>query len=134
MGDFEKSGTVHAPAQQLFDYLSDVRNLPRYFARMISAEPAPGDAVHVEAIVPGGQHQEGEAWFKVDDAARRLRWGSEGENDYHGELQVEGDDTTSTVTISLHTGFESGDTDSDLEESLGNIRRLVEAGPAPSSP
>jgi len=59
--------------------------------------------------------------------------GAEGDSDYSGELRVEGDDTSSTVTISLHTTFEGGDTDEDLEESLGNIRALVKSGPAPSA-
>jgi len=54
MNDYEKSGSVHAPAQQLFDFLSEVRNLPRYFERMTKAEPAEGDAVQVEAVVPAG--------------------------------------------------------------------------------
>jgi uncharacterized membrane protein len=133
MGEFEKSGSVHAPASQLFDFLSDVRNLPRYFARMTSAEPAAGEAVRVEAVVPGGQHQEGEAWFRVEKATRRITWGSEGPKEYSGELRVDGDDTASTVTIRLHTDADGGDSDSDLSESISNIRRLVEAGDAPST-
>ena len=133
MADFEKSGSVQAPATQLFEFLSDVRNLPRYFSRMTSAEPAEGDAVHVEAVIPGGRHEEGEAWFRVDEDARRIRWGSEGPKDYHGELRVDGDDTVSTVTISLHTDASGGDSDADLSESLDNIRQLVETGAAPHS-
>ncbi len=133
MNDYEQSGSVHAPAQQLFDFLSEVRNLPRYFERMTKAEPAEGDAVQVEAVVPGGQHQAGEAWFKVDREARSIAWGSEGDNDYSGELQVEGDDTSSSVTIRLHIGVEAANTDETLEVSIANIRRLVEEGDAPSS-
>ena len=131
MGDFEKSGLVHAPAQQLFDFLSDVRNLPRYLARMTSAEPA-GEGVHVEAVGPGGRHEAGDAWFRVDDATRRIAWGSEGVTDYRGELEVSGDDAASTVSLRLHTGFEGGDTDADLEGALANIQRLVESGDVPS--
>ncbi len=131
MGHFEKSGSVSAPAQQLFDFLSDVRNLPRYFARMTSAEPVDGDAVQVQAILPGGGRQQGKAWFKVDDQARRITWGSERTADYSGELHVTGDQSASTVTLVVNTGFEGSDTDEDLEESLANIRRLVESGEAP---
>lgn len=133
MGHFKKSGNVSAPAQQLFDFLSDVRNLPRYFARMTSAEPAEGDAVHVEAVIPGGEHEAGEAWFKVDDDAQRITWGSERTKEYHGELRVTGDDSTSEVTLVLDTGSAVGDIEDSLTESLDNIRRLVEEGQAPSS-
>jgi hypothetical protein len=65
MGDYEQSRDVNAPAQALFDYLADVRNMPSYFSSMTSAEPAEGEAVHVTAVVDG-KEREGEAWFKID--------------------------------------------------------------------
>jgi hypothetical protein len=49
--------------------------------------PGGGEEVHVVAEVEGTR-REGEAWMAVDDAQRTLRWGSEGPNSYHGELQV----------------------------------------------
>ncbi len=133
MADYEKSGSVNAPAQKLFDFLAEVRNLPRYFEHLTKAEPGDGAEVHVEAVVPGGGHQEGEAWFKVDHDARHITWGSEGDNDYTGWLTVTGDDTTSNVTIGLHMNRTSDNTDSDLDTSIDNIRELVEAGDAPQS-
>ena len=58
MGDYSGSADVGAPAGQLFDYLSKITNLPRYFTAMTSAEPAGQDEVHVVADVdrchPGG--------------------------------------------------------------------------------
>lgn len=132
MGDYEKSQDVAAPAQQLFDYLSDVRNLPKYMNSMTSAEPADGEAVHTTAEVDG-QTVEGEAWFRVDQDARRLEWGSEGNSGYRGALDVTGD-TISTVTVSLHTEeVESERITQGLLETLSEIKRLVEAGPAPSA-
>ena len=58
MGDYKHSQEVDAPAGRLFDYLCDVRNLPRYFSAMTSAEPAGGDAVRVVADL-GGTHPGG---------------------------------------------------------------------------
>lgn len=49
MGDYEQSRDVNAPAQVRFDYLADVRNMPRYFSAMTSAEPPECGAVHVTA-------------------------------------------------------------------------------------
>ena len=75
MGDYARSTTVHTDADALFGYLSDVNNLPSYFAAMRSAEPAVGDAVHTVAVVDGTP-REGEAWFTTDAEARTIRWGS----------------------------------------------------------
>ncbi len=133
MGDYQRSQDVDAPADQLFGYLSEVGNLPRYFTAMTSAEPAQGDAVHVTADL-NGTTEEGEAWFRVDRERRHLDWGSEGPNDYHGYLDVTGDGRSSTVTVFLHTEqHDSADIDRGVAETLATIKRLVEAGPAPSS-
>ncbi len=130
MSDYERSTTVEAEADALFDYLSDVGNLPRYFSRMTGAEPAGGEAVHVTAeIDEGGEHKEvgGEAWFRVDDVARTIRWGSEGPNEYRGELEVSGEGETSEVTVRLHTmRDEEGEIEPELERTLANVKRLVE--------
>lgn len=45
----KRSQEVSAPADQLFSFLSEVGNLPRYFTAMTSAEPAEGDAVRMTA-------------------------------------------------------------------------------------
>lgn len=131
MGDYKHSQEVDAPAGRLFDYLCDVRNLPRYFSAMTSAEPTGGDAVRVVADL-GGTTREGEAWFRADRERRRLEWGSEGPNDYHGYLDVTGDGTTSAVTVFLHTErHDSGEIDQGIMDTLAAVGRLVEAGPAP---
>lgn len=131
MGDYEHSTDVTAPAAQLFAYLADVRNLPRYFTAMTSAEPAEGEAVTTAAEVQGVT-REGEAWFRVDQSAQHLEWGSEGPNDYRGQLDVSGDSTSSTVSLSLHTvRVDSDEIDSGIRETLANVKRLVEEGSAP---
>lgn len=140
MGTYERTTTVTAPADELFAYLSDVGNLPEYFAAMRQAEPAgraegdvpPGsDAVHTVAEVDGVR-REGEAWFKSDADARSISWGSEGPSDYHGELTVgdAGDDPaggSSTVTVRLHTEHvEGGHIEQGLEATLATIKEKVE--------
>lgn len=102
MGDYSGSADVGAPAGQLFDYLSEISNLPRYFTTMTSAEPAGQDEVHVVADVDGVT-REGEAWFRVDRERRHLEWGSEGPDNYHGYLDVAGDGARASVAVFLHT-------------------------------
>lgn len=134
MGDYQQAQDIDASAQELFDYLADIRNLPRYFESMTSAEPADGEAVHVVADVHGIR-REGQAWFRVDHDRRQLEWGSEGDSGYRGSLDVTGEGATSTVTVSLHTErVESGELDEGLAGTLANIKTLVEAGPAPEAP
>jgi hypothetical protein len=141
MADYERSTTVDAPRDELFEFLSTVDNLPRYMDRMTSARSLPGDAVEVEATVEpgdvgsdsgpgdgsdtGARTVAGDAWFTIDADTKTLHWGSEGPHDYHGELQVTGDEATSTVTVRLHTLHEADGIDQGIEQTLANIQRLA---------
>lgn len=127
MAQHERSTSIDAPASALFDYLSEVGNLPKYFTRMISAAPADGEAVHTSARMPDGTVVEGEAWFRVQDGAQRIEWGSAGPSDYEGWLEVSGDDQASTVQVAISgTRADADEVDRGLEETLVNIKRLVE--------
>jgi uncharacterized membrane protein len=126
MPDYQRSAKVQASADALFDYLSDINNLPKYFNRMTSARSAGPDEVYSTANV-NGKEVEGKAKFNVDKAAKKLQWSSEGPNDYHGELEVTGEGNASQVAVKLHTKstlkqqIEDG-----LQKTLDNIVRLVE--------
>ncbi len=81
------------------------------------------------ATWPDGSHVEGEAWFRVDRDAIGLSWGSGGPNDYHGHLDVTGDDTRSTVTVTLSTArTETEQIQQGLEETLANLGWLFPTG------
>lgn len=125
MPKYQESTTVQAQPAQLFAYLSDVRNLPRYFSRMTSAEPAEGQAVHVTADVDG-REVEGEAWFRSDEARQRIEWGSEGPSRYSGFLDVSPDGDVSAVTVTVDTTHDDEGIRNGLRETLDSIRRQVE--------
>lgn len=131
MADFTGTTTVEASETALFDFLSDVGNLPRYFARMTSASPGQGEEVHTTATLPDGTQVEGDAWFRVDDAAKHLEWGAEGESSYHGYLDVAGqDEHSSIVEVHVHTTrVEAGDpqVQQGVDQTLASIKHLVEA-------
>jgi hypothetical protein len=98
---------------------------------MLSAESAGGEVVKTQAVLPDGREVEGEAWFRVDGEARRVEWGSEGPNDYHGGLAVtDGPPATVEVHISTENVVSEG-IDGDLDRTLANVKRLVESGGAP---
>lgn len=128
MGDFSGSTQVVAGEQVLFDYLSDVGNLPKYFARMKSATMSGPEEVDTEAEVDG-RTVRGQAWFRVDRDRKHIEWGSEGDSRYSGKLDVTGDTRQSTVTFSMHTErADDGDArvTQGIEDTLGQIKHLVE--------
>lgn len=103
MGSYRYTQSAALSAERVFDYLADVRNLPRYLPSMTAAEPEGGDQVHVEAKVDG-RTEAGEAWMRVDRQHWRIEWGSEGPNDYHGELEISGHGPDGcTIELDLHT-------------------------------
>jgi len=129
MGDFQATTKVDAAEGALFDYLSQVGNLPDYFSRMTSAKAGDGEEVHTAARLPDGQQVEGDAWFRVDPGAGRIEWGSEGPNDYHGSLEVTADGSGAEVVVSMHTTRVSegnSEVQKGLEDTLATIKRLVE--------
>lgn len=130
MTTFTATTTVEAPAEALFEYLSEVSNLPEYFPSMTSARSVDGGkAVHTTAELDDGTKHEGTAWFETEEDANSIRWGSEGDNDYHGELEVTSTgDSTSTVEITLHTDRKGADDDleSSLQDVLDTIKQIVE--------
>jgi uncharacterized protein YndB with AHSA1/START domain len=136
MADYERTSTIDAPAEDLFEYLSKVENLPKYMDRMTSAHNLPGDEVEVEAKVEPGdvggggnsggeQTVGGEAWFKIDADHMKLTWGAEGPHDYSGELEVTPDGASSQVTVRLHTTHEAEGIEDGIEQTLANIQRIA---------
>jgi uncharacterized membrane protein len=128
MGDYERTVQVDVPAKRLFDYLADVGNLPRYFARMTSAERTGPEEVAVVANVQG-EAVAGKAWLRADPERMHLDWGAESASDYHGRLDVieAAEGAGCSVTMLLHTGqVDSAAVESGLRETLDTIKRLVE--------
>jgi uncharacterized membrane protein len=132
MADFTGTTTVSVPPTALFDYLSDVSNLPKYFSRMTSARPGDGEEVKTTAKMPDGTEVQADAWFRVDQDAHRLEWGSEGESEYSGYLDVRSSGDGSEVEVHLHTTrVADGDsqTQDGVQETLGNIKQQAESLP-----
>ena len=125
MADYSGTTPVSVAPAALFDYLSDVGNLPRYFARMTSARQGEGEEVLTTAKMPDGTEVEGSAWFRVDREALRLEWGSEGPSEYSGWLQVSASGEGSEVSVSLNTSrTHEGDPEvqQGIDETLASIR------------
>jgi uncharacterized protein YndB with AHSA1/START domain len=122
--EHEHTEYVAASPDRVFSALADVDNLPRYVPQLTGAERGEGDRLTVRARYDG-HTQEGEAWFRADQAERRIEWGSPG-SDYRGWIQVSPEREGSRLTLFLSTS--RGDArDSEVMGTLDAIRRLVEA-------
>lgn len=129
MTTYTHTAEADVPAGQLFRFLAEPQNLPRYFPQMTAAEPEGGETVHVEADVHG-HHVEGEAWLRADETARTLAWGAEGPDDYHGELKIdEVEPGRSRITVTLHSVREagSGEVQEGLEHTMATLAQAAAA-------
>jgi carbon monoxide dehydrogenase subunit G len=128
--DYEGTRLVKVDAESLFSFLAKVENLPRYFPRITSAHPTGDETVDVTAVIdPAGDDEqtvEGEAWFRVDEDRMQVEWGSEGPNDYRGDLEVTDEADGARVSLGLHTESDHPGVQENLEETLDKVVQLVE--------
>ncbi len=100
MAEYSDRIDVAAPADAVFTFVSDIENLPKYLPTVHHAHPQTGERVEVDGEANGHPYHS-DGWFKVDEAARTMTWGSDGENDYSGRMSVTGDGSKSEVECSL---------------------------------
>ena len=97
--EFEETTTVEAAPEQVYAFVSDVTNLPKYLPTTESAEPQQGERVQVQGEVKGHEY-DSDGYFRQDDKNRRLEWGAD-EHYYSGWLEVRENGDTSQVTVHL---------------------------------
>ncbi|GGG20421.1 hypothetical protein GCM10010964_05800 [Caldovatus sediminis] len=71
----ERTGQVEIArnAEEVFAFVSDVRNLPAFLSGMRSAVPLDGGRVAVEGA-QGGRRYRAEGWMRVDREALTMEW------------------------------------------------------------
>lgn len=150
MTEYQQTQTIGASADNVFAWLSDVNNLPRYLPPVVdasiegpSAEGSPGQRVRATLEYPGGGSTfDAEGYFAVDEGQRRMEWGAEVQRDYSGWLEVTEDgDGQSQVTVHLDFGERSVEPEmrehapedrdplaEGIAATLESIRRQIEEG------
>ncbi|MCE0539180.1 SRPBCC family protein [Kineosporia rhizophila] len=139
MPEYQRSLTIAAAPDELFDYLSRVENLPKYFSGLSEAHGATGGEIHVTAVEPPEATQSGKpekvesnASFEVDAEQRAIRWGTPALNDhdYGGRLQVTPEGDGARLAVTLHTEHDAPDViNAGIDETLRNVERLVTQKP-----
>ena len=141
MGEYTGRIEVARPADQVFGFLSDIRNLPLYLPTVTHAGPQGPDKVAVEGEAEGYSYR-AEGWLRSDPAGRRMEWGADSATEYQGRLEVEDLGDRSAVALRLVVEPEPevaarmqrahGSVDHGLrlalERTLGAIRAACEEG------
>ena len=137
MPEFSQSLTIAAPPDEVLDFISDVRNLPKYLPTTKSAQSQGEERVRVQ----GEAHHhpyDADGYLRCDREAMRLEWGAD-EGYYSGSMEVdEGEDEeTSEVTVQIvlrgkppgapeGEGPSEDDINEGLMKSLESIRNHLE--------
>jgi hypothetical protein len=122
--EHEHTEHVAASPESVFGALSDPQNLPHFVPQLTAVKQGDGDRLTITARYEG-HTQEGEAWFRADEAAMRIEWGAPG-TEYRGWIQISPDEAGARLTLFLAT--HRGDaSDTEVMGTLDAIRRLVES-------
>jgi uncharacterized protein YndB with AHSA1/START domain len=139
MSDYQHSVHILAPAQDVYEFVSNTENFPKFLPTLGSATPEEGGKIEMQGTVEGhGYQTEGE--FHLDPDERTMHWGSDS-HEYRGQLQVTGDDSASQLSAKLcfTTDSEteekikqrSGDSETPIQDALihalDNVKRQCEA-------
>jgi len=132
--EYEAERAMPAPAEVVFDTVADRDLLGEWLPGSLHVTGAGHDLVHAEGTAEGRDlHAEGV--FGADREQLRVEWGSRGEGDYAGWVQVYTTTSeASSVTLHLsffanhpqaHPGPAARELQSAMEESLRRLEELV---------
>ena len=136
MGEYEHTTIVNSKPQQVFDFISDVNNLARYLPTVKNAMPQGSDRVRVQGEAAGHPYDSDGSYHVYKDR-KRMEWGSDGENQYSGWLEVKDNERGASASVTVHLSFEprpelahqyeqqSGDRDRTINEGLKNALQSV---------
>lgn len=131
-GQYEQSRTIPASAEEIFAFVSDIRNLPQYLPTTKAAQPQQGERVRVQGEAKGHQY-DADGYFRYDEANHRLEWGAD-EHYYSGRLEIvpqSADSAEVTVQLSFRGGPPGADpnegpSDADINEGIVKALESIE--------
>jgi uncharacterized protein YndB with AHSA1/START domain len=134
--EIEQAKRMPAPAEAVFDVVSDVSRLHDWLPTVESAQEEGPDLVHV-AGDRGGHHYDADSLFRAERDQLRVEWGTRGQGDYAGWLQIYShDDGTSEVNIHLSffdeldhavRGRRADEVEAELDAALDRLATQVSA-------
>jgi uncharacterized membrane protein len=104
MSEHERTISVHAPAGEVFRYVSSVSNLSDFVPHLRDLREEEDGHVFGIADLGNGRRQEVSGFFRADEANLSLGWESDGTPGYRGSMQIvpeSGDQSKVTVHIAM---------------------------------
>lgn len=134
MAEYKHTIRIPVQPQQIFDFVADVRNLPKYLPTTRDAQSQGPERVRVQGEAKGHRY-DADGYLKRDADAMRLSWGAD-EGYYSGWLQIEPEADQSNVTVCLEFNAYPGGDDAErpspedihagIVSALESIRNAVE--------
>jgi uncharacterized membrane protein len=127
MQEFQRSETINSSADQVFEFLSDIKNFPKYLPTVQNAQFEGGDRIRFQGEA-GGQKYDDTGFYRADKQNRRMEWSSDGESNYHGWLEVsEGNNNSCGVTV--HLAFDTkSQALQEMDKGTGDHEQAINAG------
>jgi hypothetical protein len=129
MAEIDGSRAFQITADALWAVVADPARLADWVPTMRLAQPS-GEAeragteeVHVEGESHGHPYSL-DSLLRIDESERRLRWGAEGEDGYHGSLRVA--ERPSGSEVHLHVGVPDDRLGPAPDSATAEIRRGME--------
>ena len=104
MPDFSHARTMRVPAEDVYDYIADVRNMATYLPTTRKADTDGPGRVRVQGEVKGRRYESDGFLRRIDDR-NRIEWGAD-EGDYSGWMEARRRGEGTEVTVHLH--FDDG--------------------------
>ena len=104
MGEYTGRIEIARPPAEVFAFLADLRNMPRYLPTVTHVGAKGQHGQHDDVAVDGeadGNAYHNDGWLKTEPEALRMRWGSHTMQDYGGTLAVKPATGGSVVELSL---------------------------------
>ena len=101
MADLTGNITINASPQAVFDFVSDISNLPLYLPTVKAAEDAGKDHVQVTSVVDNDSHTQ-QGYFRTPGVGQPITWGSDDDKDYEGSMLIEASEHGSNLMLSMH--------------------------------
>jgi ribosome-associated toxin RatA of RatAB toxin-antitoxin module len=123
MSDYQHSVEIMAPAQSVYEFVSDPEHLPEFLPTLKEAHATHGDQIELKASVAGHEYATtGELHLDPDE--REMHWGSE-EGSYRGQLKVTGDDNGCKLSVRLD--FKTGEeTEEKIKERSPDEKQTIQ--------
>lgn len=142
MPGFSAQIQIKAPAAEVFAFVSNISDMPRYLPTVEKAEWNGEDRVRLEGVADGRTYAI-DGRLLIDDDAVEMSWGALEREAYHGELQVfetdEGSELACRIEFEPHlktmehlagpAGPDRGFIKANLDAVLRAVKQAVESPP-----